>query len=230
MSFESARPEVLVLVPARGGSKGIPGKNLKPLGGIPLLAWTLRQAAATPEVTRIVVSTDSEAIAAAARTEGAEVVHRPAELSGDTASSESALAHALQELHDRDAYRPDLVVFLQATSPLRRRTEIQEALATLQREGADSLFSASRVHGFVWRRPGGDSGDLEALTYDPAQRPRRQDIGEDFLENGSIYIFKPGSFKNMAIASAERSRSTPWIPWIPSRSTSPRISSFWSVF
>ena len=181
------RPEILALIPARGGSKGIPGKNLKPLGGIPLLSWSLRQAAATPAVGRIVVSTDAEPIAELARREGAEVVQRPAGISGDTASSESALRHALDELRRLDGYVPDLVVFLQATSPLRRPDEIRRALETFEGEGADSLFSASPVHGFVWRL----QGELRALTYDPQERPRRQDIGEDLLENGSIYIFKP---------------------------------------
>ncbi len=188
MSEIEDRQEILVLIPARGGSKGIPGKNLKLLGGIPLLAWSLRQAAATTAVTRIVVSTDSPAIAELARKEGAEVIERPAEISGDSASSESALRHALDELRCRENYVPSLVVFLQATSPLRGPDEIQRALETLEQEGADSLFSASSVHGFVWRRQG---TDLRALTYDHRQRPRRQDIGEDLLENGSIYIFKP---------------------------------------
>ncbi|MCB1034672.1 MAG: acylneuraminate cytidylyltransferase [Acidobacteria bacterium] len=176
------------MIPARGGSKGVPGKNLRPLGGVPLLVWSLRQAAATSAVTRIVVSTDDPAIADIARREGAEVVERPVELAGDTASSESALVHALKELEEREGYSPDLVVFLQATSPLRRQDEIQRALETLDREGADSLFSASVVHGFVWRH---QDGELRALTYDHLHRPRRQDIGEDLLENGSIYIFKP---------------------------------------
>lgn len=180
--------EILALIPARGGSKGIPGKNLRLLGGLPLLTWSLRHASASPSVRRVVVSTDSDEIAAVARGEGAQVVHRPAELAGDEASSESALSHALDELEARDGYAPELVVFLQATSPLRRPGEIERAIETLDREGADSLFSASPVHGFVWRRKG---RALDALTYDPRRRPRRQEIGEDLLENGSIYLFKP---------------------------------------
>lgn len=182
------RTKILALIPARGGSKGIPRKNLAPLGGRPLLAWTIEQARRTPEVDRVLVSTDDEEIARVAREHGAEVVERPTEIAGDEASSESALVHALDVLVD-EGWEPDLVVFLQATSPLRRPDEISRALATFHSEGADSLFSASTVHGFVWRQS--PDGDLEALTYDPARRPRRQEIGEDLLENGSLYVFKP---------------------------------------
>ncbi len=179
---------VLALIPARGGSKGIPRKNLATLAGQPLLVHTLEQARATPEIDRVVVTTDDEEIARRAAEWGAEVVHRPAELASDSASSESALVHALDALRQTHGYEPDLVVFLQATSPLRRDGDVSRAIATLDEHAADSLFSASPVHGFVWRRHG---GRLEALTYDPGERPRRQDIGEDLLENGSIYIFKP---------------------------------------
>ena len=179
---------VLALIPARGGSKGIPGKNLVPLGGKPLLAHTLEQALAAPEIERVMVSTDDEAIARCAREHGAGVVGRPAALASDSASSEAALLHALDTLRDEEDYEPDLVVFLQATSPLRRAGDISKAIAILGARGADSLFSACPAHGFVWRQ---QDEKLEALTYDPRQRPRRQDIGSDWLENGSIYVFKP---------------------------------------
>ena len=180
--------EVLALIPARGGSKGIPGKNLHPLAGAPLLAHSVIQALSTPAVSKVVVTTDDETIARVARRWGAEVVARPEELSGDTATSESALHHALRVLAEEQAYRPDLVVFLQPTSPLRLPDEIQRAVDTLLEEEADSLFSACTAHGFVWRR---QESSLRSLTYDFDRRPRRQDIGEDLLENGSIYVFKP---------------------------------------
>lgn len=179
--------QVWALIPARGGSKGIPRKNLAPLGGRPLLAWTIEQARATPEVDRVVVSTDDDEIAHTAESWGAEVLRRPEELSGDEASSESALVHALEVLCAEDE-EPELVVFLQATSPLRRPDEISRAIDTLRREDADSLFSAATVHGFVWRV---HHDSLRPMTYEPAARPRRQDIGEDLVENGSVYVFKP---------------------------------------
>ena len=125
---------ILAIIPARGGSKGIPRKNLQPLAGKPLLAYTIEHARATPAVTRVVVSTDDVEIASVAQQYGAEVIWRPAEISGDTATSEAALLHALDHLRDNEGYEPDLVVFLQATSPLRRSDDIQRAVETLQQQ------------------------------------------------------------------------------------------------
>jgi N-acylneuraminate cytidylyltransferase len=139
-------------------------------------------------VTRVVVSTEDGEIATAAVAAGAEIVHRPAELAGDKASSESALLHVLDQLREKEQYEPDLVVFLQATSPLRSATDIDEAVRRLKGDSADSLFSACRVHGFVWRRTG---SAFRSLSYNYLNRKLRQDIGDDLLENGSIYVFTP---------------------------------------
>ena len=181
--------DTVAIIPARGGSKGIPGKNVRPFLGKPLLAHTIGHARQAPSVTRVVVLTDDAEIAAVARKYGAEVVDRPAEISGDTAGSESALLHVLDHLEAAEGYRPELVVFLQATSPLRRPGDIQAAIEMLRREQADSLFSASPVHGFLWRM---HEGRLTSVSMDYRNRPRRQDVGEDYIENGSFYVFKPG--------------------------------------
>ncbi len=180
--------EVLVIIPARGGSVGVPRKNVRSLAGRPLIEWSIDDALRAPSVTRVVVSTDDAEIAAVSRAAGAEVVCRPADLAGPTASSESALVHTLDALASRDDYEPDLVVFLQCTSPLRQPDDIENAVQQLRSERADSLFSCCPSHGFLWRR-GADS--VSALNYDPARRPRRQDAPEDVVENGSIYIFRP---------------------------------------
>lgn len=180
--------EILALIPARGGSKGIARKNLRTVAGLPLVAHSIRAACDTPAISRVIVSTDDPEIGGIARQYGSEVIWRPAAISGETASSESALLHALTEVRDGEGYRPDLVVFLQATSPLRRPEDIQNAIDTLISLRADSLFSACSQHGFVWRRQG---GDITSFSYDYRTRPRRQDAPEDLVENGSIYIFKP---------------------------------------
>lgn len=180
----------LAIIPARGGSKGLPRKNIRLLGGHPLLSYTIAHARATPEIDRIVVSTDDPMIARIAHECGAESVVRPPEISGDTATSESALVHTLDHLRDAEGYEPDLVVFLQATSPLRRPDDISTAIRTLRDEQADSLFSACPLHGFVWRRERGNS-QWQSFSYDHVHRPRRQDAPEDVIENGSIYVFRP---------------------------------------
>jgi N-acylneuraminate cytidylyltransferase len=175
----------VAIIPARGGSRGIPRKNICAVAGRPLLAYTIDHAKSTPAIDRIVVSTDSPDIAGVAAQYGAEVVWRPPDISGDGASSESAMLHALDEVAARDGYRPDLVVLLQATSPLRHAQDAQRAIETLITEEADSLFSACTLHGFVWRRNG---HGLASFSYDHRARTPRQQAPEDLLENGSIYV------------------------------------------
>ena len=184
---KSVATEVLAIIPARGGSKGIPRKNVRLLNGKPLIAYSIEQALRTPAIKRVVVSTDDAEIGAVAQQYGAEVVWRPAEISGDTASSESALLHVLDYLAQTEGYKPELVVFLQATSPLRQPDDIQNAIATLQREQADSLFSACRYEGHIWYVKDGEL----IPAHDYRNRRRRQDKPEELSENGSIYVFKP---------------------------------------
>jgi CMP-N-acetylneuraminic acid synthetase len=127
---------VLGLIPARGGSKGIPRKNLAPVGGRPLLAWTVDAARAATELTRTVVSTDDDEIAAAA---AAEVLCRPAELAEDVTPMVAVVKHAVEEL------APDVVVVLQPTSPLRRAEHIDAAVRRLRDSGADAVVSVVEV-------------------------------------------------------------------------------------
>ena len=190
----SPQTGVLGIVLARGGSKGIPRKNLVPLAGKPLIMYTLEQARSVPAISRVIVSTDSEEIAVVARQCGAETVRRPAELSDDTASSESALLHCLDYLRDAEDFKPGVVVFLQPTSPLRSPRHIEEAIATFEREGADSLFSAGPLRGLVWRA---EENELTPVSYDPHHRIRRQDAPEYLAENGSIYVFKPWVLRDL---------------------------------
>lgn len=181
-------PSILALIPARGGSKGIPRKNALSVAGKPLVAHSIDQALASRHVSRVAVSTDDGEIAEISRHAGATVVQRPAEISGDKASSESALIHALGELSATEGYQPDFVVFLQCTSPLRRTGDIDSAIEKLLAQGGDSLLSVSPSHRFLWAEV---EGKAISLNYDFRQRPRRQDMPAQYVENGSIYVFRP---------------------------------------
>src|SRR3954468_20502083 len=159
--------EIVAIIPARGGSKRIPAKNLVEIAGLPLVVHSIRHALKAESVGRVYVSTDDSAIADLARAEGAVVVERPAELADDTASSEAALKHVLDAHVAETGSDPDLVVFLQATSPVRRPGEIDAAVAALRDAEADSLFSACHEPSHVWRSNG---AGLESVTYDWRKR------------------------------------------------------------
>ena len=191
----------LALIPARGGSKGIPGKNLQPVGGVPLIGRTVAAARASARVGRVVVSTDDDAIAAVAEEHGAEVVRRPAAIAGDTASSESALLHALDFLEQQGPL-PERLVFLQCTSPFTHAAQIDRVLAALDTPGINSSFAVAPWHGFLWRSDG------RGINHDPQQpRQRRQDLEPSFLETGAIYAMATASFR----ANASRF-CAPWQP------------------
>jgi CMP-N-acetylneuraminic acid synthetase len=131
---------VIGLVPARAGSKGIPGKNLAPVAGRPLLAWTIDAALGSPSLDRVVVSTDGEEIAETARGLGADVLDRPADLAGDETPMAAVVLHALEELGDCEA-----LAVLQPTSPLRRPEHVEAAVALLRSSGADTVVSVVQV-------------------------------------------------------------------------------------
>ena len=188
-----ANPEILCVIPARGGSRTIPCKNLTQVGGRPLVAHAIEQARRARTVTRVVVSTEDLEIAAVARRWGAEVVERPAELAGDRASSESALLHALDALQQAEGYRPDLLVFLQCTAPLTTAADIDGTVGELIERGADSTLAAVPSHSFLWRR-GGD-GEAVAVNHDPRGRQRRQEREPEFVEAGSIYAMRVDGFR-----------------------------------
>lgn len=129
-----------------------------------------------------------------ASSNGVEVVWRPAELASDRATSDSAILHVLAHLEQTERWTPDLVVFLQCTSPIRTHKDIDTAVQKCIDEGADSLFSACKNDKFIWRR---ERGGLHSLNYDYRARPREQDFPEEYRENGSIYVFKPWVLKDL---------------------------------
>jgi len=201
---------ILCIIPARGGSKRLPGKNLRPLRGRPLLTHSVEHARRARHVDRTVVSTDNDALADVARASGAEVVRRPSEIAGDTATSEAALLHVLDTLRERERYEPELVVFLQCTSPVRTPEDVDGAIEALRKEAADSLFSATESRWLLWRR---EHDELTSLNYDYRRRQRDQDHPDEYRENGSIYVFKPWVLRQFANRLGGRMSMYPMNYW-----------------
>jgi len=183
---------VVAVIPARGGSKGVERKNLRRVGGVPLVARAIVAARRCSEIDRVVVSTDDGEIAGVAREWGADVVERPAELSGDTATSESALLHALDEL-ERRGIDVGILAFLQATSPFIDSVALGEAVCSVRTRRRDIVFSGSETYGFLWSR--GRGGSADAINHEVGERPRRQDREPHFLETGAFYVMRAKAFR-----------------------------------
>ena len=171
------------IIPARGGSKSIPHKNITLLSGKPLIVWSIEQARAAEEIDRVIVATNCDRIADVAREHQAQVYWRSEESATDAAPSE----HVLQEVVTELGYHScEAIVFLQATSPVRLPGEIDRAIGLFRDRQADSLFSGRHVEGYTWRQ-----NDAQLTPLYITRRRRQDEAGETIEENGSIYIFQP---------------------------------------
>jgi YrbI family 3-deoxy-D-manno-octulosonate 8-phosphate phosphatase len=179
---------VLAVIPARGGSKGVPGKNLAPVGGIPLVTRAI-QACLDAGISEVAVSTDDDRISEVAAAAGAIVIRRPAELANDTASSEAALRHALSERFG-DQEPAEVLVFVQCTSPFITASDIEQVVEAVVSGGADSAFTAAPFHGFIWRQDDSAYG----VNHEHTSRPRRQDRPVEYLETGAAYAMRTAGF------------------------------------
>lgn len=183
--------KIIAIIPARGGSKSIPKKNIIDFCGKPLIAWSIEHAFNSKYIKDVYVSTDDQEIATISEQYGAHIVWRPHEIATDVSSSEEALLHTITDIEKNESI--DIVVFLQATSPVREPDDIDGAIEKFISEKTDSLFSASLLDDFcVWESI---DNELKSLTFDYKNRGRRQDRKPYYLENGSIYIFKPEILK-----------------------------------
>jgi CMP-N-acetylneuraminic acid synthetase len=186
-------PRCVAVIPARGGSKVIPRKNLLSVGGVPLVVRTIRAALEAKRIERVVVSTDDSEIALRSETAGAEVISRPAEFATDEASSESALLHALQHLDESEGYRPELLAFLQCTSPLTLPEDIDGTIGVLMEQSADCAFTVTPSHHFLWQRA--SDGTAFGINHDMHRRLLKQSMGTQYLETGSVYAMRADGFR-----------------------------------
>ncbi len=181
------------MIPARGGSKGVPRKNLRTVGGTPLVVRAVETCLGSGVLDRVVVSTDDPEIAQVAALAGAEVIARPSELAQDDSTSEAVLTHALLECE----FSPErgVLLLVQCTSPFINPNDLARAVELVAQGSADSVFSACPDHGFLWRH--GNLG-FESVNHDSERRPRRQDLEPTWRETGGFYA--------MSLAGYERSR------------------------
>ncbi len=186
--FEPPKPRIVALIPARGGSKSVPKKNIRPLGGRPLLAWSVEVAKSVAEITDIIVSTDDEAIAKAARACGAEVMARPVPLATDTALVIDTVRDVLWRLFEEG--RPaDVVVLLEPTCPFRSPEDVLACLELLLGRSYDSVatFTEARLNPHrAWKLSGGRP---ETFIEGAVPWLPRQKLPEAFQLSGAVYAF-----------------------------------------
>lgn len=191
------RKKILGVITARGGSKGIPRKNIKLLAGKPLIVYTIEAARQSGIFDRLILSTDDEEIAAVARLHGCEVPFmRPAELAEDRTPHLPVLQHAVAYLREHENYEPDAVMILQPTAPLRRAEHIREAVELFEKNDADSVVSVCEVpghHSPHWQLTMDDKNALKIFTTGAPLSDlvhRRQDLPKTYARNGAVYLFK----------------------------------------
>lgn len=187
----SSNPRVVAIIPARGGSKGIPRKNLEEVGGLPLLARAILSCKQVADIDQVWVSTDDMEIAALANSYGAKVINRPKELASDTASSESAILHAL-DIKEQEGQIPQVLAFVQTTSPFIESPNLATAINMVLERGYSSVFSAFESHAFIWEE---DTNGATGVNHDSSVRQRRQDRQPNFFETGAFYVMDAKGFR-----------------------------------
>ena len=187
--------KILGLITARGGSKGLPGKNIKALGGKPLIAWTILAALESQSFDRVVVSTDDAVIAETGKGWGAEVPFlRPVELAQDSSPHILSSEHALMWLKEHEGYLPEWVMLLQPTSPFRSASDIRASIKLGKSDGVEAVVSVCEVkhHPFLTYRLNPDNRLVPFMEYN-LKYTRRQDLPEAFATNGAIYLNRTAS-------------------------------------
>jgi len=184
--------DCICLIPARGGSKGIPAKNLHTLASSPLVSWAIRQGLAA-DIGPVIVVTDSPEIAQIAEGWGVTVYDEPAEIADDFVSMEAVMSWFVGQCRERAGSVPDWLMVLQPTSPLRLSSHIREAWVVAKTAAFDSVFSAVRSAHCAWRLQG-TILSAEWPQKERFKRMRRQEAGQQWTENGAIYTVKTERF------------------------------------
>ena len=179
--------KILAIIPARGGSKGIPRKNIRLLAGRPLIVHTIEQALKSKYLDKVIVSTDDQEIEEISKKYRAKVVKRPEELAEDSTLMLPVMEHVVSYLENNENYKPDIIVLLQPTSPFRQVQHIDEAIDKFLKENYDSLLSVCPFHEFIWRKK---RNTAFSINYDFKKRVNKQDKEPEYRENGAIYISK----------------------------------------
>ena len=185
--------EILSIIPARGGSKGIPLKNIVLINKKPLLYYTVKASLKSKLVTRTIVSTDDEHISKVAKALGSEVIKRPKKLANDHISLEPSISQILDHLKKIENYKPDIILILQNTSPLRNSKHIDEALTLLKKRNYDSVLSGFSYYTFLWKKR--KDSTVKPLNYNPRKRPNHQKMDEQLYENGALFATTYDAFK-----------------------------------
>jgi CMP-N-acetylneuraminic acid synthetase len=193
------KPEILGIIPARGGSKGVKRKNLRLVAGRPLIGYTIDAARGASLLTSVVCSTEDDEIAKVARSMDCTVVARPVELADDLTPMKAVVAHVLNSLEAKEGYRPEAAVILQPTAPLRSSTQIDQAIEMLLSSSADAVVSVIPVPRHFhpeWQFGMNDKGQLTLWNGQPVSgiATRRQDLEPTYIRNGAVYAFKVSRF------------------------------------
>ena len=184
------KKNTIAIILARGGSKGIPNKNIKSFLGKPLLAWTIIQAMISKNISKVYLSSDSEKILKIGKKYNAIAIKRPKNISGDKAKSEEAVLHVL----DNIKYIPDAVVMLEPTAPLREPWDIDMGVENFYKDNLDTGFSGAILEDFlIWKE--NKRKKLTPINYNFKKKVPRQDREPEIVENGAIFIFKPSAIK-----------------------------------
>ncbi|MCV0411925.1 acylneuraminate cytidylyltransferase family protein [Nitrosarchaeum sp.] len=184
--------KILSIIPARGGSKGVKNKNIKILANQPVLQYSIKASQNSKYINKTIVSTENQKIISLAKKLNCQVIIRPKKLATDTAKLEPVISNVLKQLETQENYVPDIVVLLQNTSPLRTSRHIDESIELFLKKQFDSLLSVTNSHNFLWK----SKNEIGVpINYNPTQRPNRQEMKNQFVENGAIYITTYNAFK-----------------------------------